>query len=66
MLECTAQGYVGSFTWILTDPTIATVEQFNNETYTFFNVTGLKAGTTTLALVSQPGGNGIDTIVVSP
>jgi hypothetical protein len=66
LVDCTAQGYIGSFTWSVADPTIVSVQQFNNETFTFFTITGLKAGTTTFSLQSQPGGTGSDTIVVSP
>jgi hypothetical protein len=65
-LDCTAQGYTGPFSWSVADPTIASVVQFNDETYTVFRVTGLAAGTTTLTLQNQPGGTGSDTIVVSP
>jgi hypothetical protein len=64
--DCTAQGYTGPFTWMVADPTIASVQQFNNETFTVFTVTGLKAGTTALSLQSAPAGTGSETIVVSP
>ncbi len=63
---CSAAGYSGPFTWTVADPSIASVLQFNDETYTVFTLTGLEAGTTTLSLLSQPGGAGSDTIVVSP
>jgi hypothetical protein len=66
VVTCTAAGYVGPFTWMVADPTIATVQQFNGETFTVFTATGLKAGSTTLSLESAPGGTGSDTIVVSP
>jgi len=66
VIDCTAQGYSGSFTWRVANPAIASVAQFNNETFTFFVVTGLQAGTTTLTLASAPQGTGSDTIVVSP
>jgi hypothetical protein len=66
VIDCTAQGYTGSFTWMVANPAIASVEQFNNETFTVFVVTGLEAGTTTLTLASAPQGMGSDTIVVSP
>lgn len=64
-MTCTAQGYIGPFTFAVADPAIATVEQFNDETLTIFDVTGLHAGKTTLSLRSEPGGTGTDEIVVS-
>jgi hypothetical protein len=66
LVTCTAAGYVGPFTWMVADPTIATVNQFNGETFTVFTAVGLKAGNTTLSLESVPGGTGSDAIVVSP
>jgi hypothetical protein len=66
VVDCTAQGYGGPFTWTVADPTIASVQQYNSETFTYFTVTGLAAGTTTLSLRSQPGGTGSLSITVSP
>jgi hypothetical protein len=63
---CAEQGYIGAFTVTVANPTIASVEQFNAQQFTLFNVTGLKAGTTTFSLEAQGGGTGSDTIVVSP
>jgi hypothetical protein len=65
-LNCSAQSYVGPFTWTVADPTVASVTLFNNENFGIWNVTGLKAGTTTISLQSQVGGVGSDSIVVSP
>lgn len=66
LVDCTAQGYVGPFTWSVADPTIVSIQQFNDETYTYFTAVGLKAGSTMLSLQSLPGGTGSDTITVSP
>jgi hypothetical protein len=65
-INCTAQEYSGPFTLQVADPTIASVQQYNSELLTLFNVTGLNAGTTTLSLQTQPGGTGSVTITVSP
>ena len=65
-LNCAAQSYVGPFTWVVADPTIASVQLFNNENFGIWNVTGLKVGTTTVSFQSQVGGVGSDSIVVSP
>jgi hypothetical protein len=66
LMNCAAAGYIGAFTWTVADPTIASVQLYNSETQVYFNVTGLKAGSTTLSLQSQPGGTGSVTIDVSP
>ncbi|HTX03201.1 MAG TPA: hypothetical protein VMD07_05930 [Candidatus Acidoferrales bacterium] len=65
VIDCTEQGYGGAFTWSVASPAIASVVQSNDLTYTFFNVNGLQAGTTTLSLHSQPGGTGSVAITVA-
>jgi hypothetical protein len=65
-IDCTEPLYGGAFTFSVADPTIATVRQANDLTTTFFSVTGLRAGTTTLSLQSQAGGTGSLTITVAP
>jgi hypothetical protein len=66
LLDCTAQEYAGPFAIVVADPTIALVQQSNSSTFTYFNVTGLKVGTTMLSLQSLPGGTGSVTITVAP
>lgn len=64
-INCTAPDYVGPFTWSIANSAIASIEP-NNETFTYFSVTGLNNGTTTFSLQDQLGGSGADTITVSP
>lgn len=66
VLDCTEPAYGGAFAIAITDPTIASVAQSDDVTYTFFNVTGLRAGTTTLSLQSRPGATISVQIKVSP
>jgi hypothetical protein len=66
VIVCTAPGYAGPFTLSVADPTVASVQQSNALNFTYFNVTGLRAGTTTLSLQSQPGGTGSVAITVAP
>jgi hypothetical protein len=66
VIVCTAPGYAGPFTFAVADPSVALVQQSNALTLTYFDVTGLRAGTTTLSLQSQPGGTGSVAITVAP
>jgi hypothetical protein len=66
VIDCTESGYGGAFTWSVADPAIASVQLSDNLTFTFFTVTGLAPGTTTLTLHSQPGGTGSLSITVAP
>jgi hypothetical protein len=54
-IDCTEQGYGGSFSVTVSDPSIASVQPANSLTSTFFSVTGLHAGSTTLTFQSQSG-----------
>lgn len=65
VIDCTAAGYVGSFTAGVADPTIASV-QLAAGTTTFFYVDGLQTGTTIFSLQYPSGGAGADTITVTP
>ena len=65
MISCTAAGYIGSFTYSVANPAIATVELAPG-TSTLFYVTGVAVGTTTLSLESDSGGIGKDVINVVP
>lgn len=65
IIDCTAQGFGGAFAISVADPTIASVQLADSATFTFFSVTGLRAGTTTLSLRSQPGGTGSVAITVA-
>ncbi len=65
VVDCTAQNYSGPFTSAVGDPTIASV-QLTGGTFTFFYVSGLKAGTTTLSLAYPPSGTGSVDITVTP
>jgi hypothetical protein len=66
IIACTAQGYGGTFKVAVADPTIVSVALADSSTFDFFNVTGLKAGSTTLTFQSQPGGTGSIAITVEP
>jgi hypothetical protein len=66
VIDCSEQGYGGAFSISVADPTIASAQQSNDLTLTYFNVTGLRAGTTTLSLLSKPGGTGSIAITVVP
>ncbi len=65
VVDCSAQGYDGPFTLTVGDPTIASV-QVATGTFTFFYVSGLKAGTTTLSLADPPSGTGSVQIMITP
>lgn len=65
-ITCAAAYYIASFTLQVADPAIASVQQYNPENPTLFNVAGLAAGTTTLTLSYPPTGSGSVTIVVTP
>jgi len=65
IVACTEPGYAGPFTIAVADPTIASVQLANDLTYTYFSITGLRAGTTTLTLTSQPGITASLTITVA-
>jgi hypothetical protein len=65
VVECSAQGYIGPFTFAVADPTITAV-QLASGTFTLFYVTGLKPGATTLSLDYPPGGKGGVMITVTP
>jgi hypothetical protein len=64
VVQCSSQGYVGPFTLTVADPAIAAVQPANG-TFTYFYVTGLAAGSTTLTLNFSSGGTGSVTIDVS-
>jgi hypothetical protein len=64
IIDCTAQGYGGKFTATVANPAIASVQQSDSLTFTYFTVTGLSAGTTTITFRSQPGGSGSVSITV--
>jgi Pilus formation protein N terminal region len=64
IIDCTAQDYGGKFTVAVANPAIASVQQSDSLTFTYFTITGLSAGTTTLTLQSQPGGTGSVPITV--
>lgn len=66
LLECTAQDYSGPFTLTVANPAIASVQQVNPQTLTFFHVNGLAVGSTTLSLLTLTGGTGSVAITVSP
>jgi hypothetical protein len=55
IVACSEPGYAGPFTINVADPMIASVQLANGLTFTYFSITGLRAGTTTLTLGSQPG-----------
>ena len=65
LIDCTAQGYGGPLTWTLSDAAVASV-QLATGTYTFFYVSGIQTGTTTLSLRYQTGGAGSVAITVVP
>ncbi len=65
IVACTEPGYAGPFAIDVADPTIASVQLANDLTYTYFSITGLRAGTTTLTLTSQPGITASLTITVA-
>lgn len=65
IVACTEPGYAGPFTIDVADPTIASVQLANDLTFTYFSVTGLRAGTTTLTLQSQSGITASLTITVA-
>ncbi len=64
IIDCSAQDYGGKFTVTIANPSIASVQQSDSLTFTYFTVTGLSVGTTTLTLQSQPGGTGSVPITV--
>jgi hypothetical protein len=63
IVSCTSSGYAGSFTFNLSDPTVASVELATG-TLNFFYITGLKAGTTNLSLQFSATGSGSVAIAV--
>jgi hypothetical protein len=63
VVNCTEQGFEGPIVFTLSDPTVASVQSASG-TYTFFYVSGLKKGTTTLSLGTGNGVLGKDTIIV--
>ena len=65
-ITCSAQGYIGNFTWTVANPAVATVTQFNDEDPTLFTVTGVSAGSTSVSFKDQPGATGSETITVLP
>jgi hypothetical protein len=65
VISCTEQGYIGTFTFAVADPTIASV-QLAQGTSTLFNVAGVRVGTTSLSLQSSSGGAGQAIIEVIP
>jgi hypothetical protein len=65
-ITCSAQGYVGALTWIVAQPTVVAITQFNAANLSILTVTGLSAGTTIVSFKSQPGGTGSEMITVSP
>jgi hypothetical protein len=65
-IDCTASDYGGAFTWTVTNQGIASVQQFNSDTFTYFKVMGLSSGTTTVAFQSPIGNTGSFLITVSP
>jgi hypothetical protein len=64
IIDCSAQDYGGRFTLTVANPAIASVQQSDSLTFTYFTITGLSAGATTLTLQSQPGGTGSVPITV--
>jgi hypothetical protein len=64
VLNCTEQNYSGAFTWTLSNANIASV-QLATGTFTYFYITGLKAGTVTLSLLSSIGGTGTVSVTVT-
>jgi len=56
-VDCAAAGYGGPYTFIVADPTIASVTKANG-VFTHYFVTGLKLGTTTLTVHYGQGGGG--------
>jgi hypothetical protein len=65
IIICTEQDYSGPFALTVADPTIASVQQADSASFTFFSVTGLRLGTTTLSLRSQAGVTGSLPITVA-
>jgi hypothetical protein len=64
VVNCTEQNYSGAFTWTLSNANIASV-QLAAGTFSYFYITGLKAGTVTLSLQSSIGGTGAVTVTVT-
>jgi hypothetical protein len=64
IIDCSAQDYGGRFTLTVANPAIASVQQSDSLTFTYFTIPGLSAGATTLTLQSQPGGTGSVPITV--
>ena len=64
IVNCNAGNYVGYLNFTVDDPTIASVVLADG-TYTFFYVTGIAPGSTTLSVTYPAGGFGTATIVVS-
>jgi hypothetical protein len=65
IVDCSAAGYLGSFTYTIADPSIASIEPPVAPS-TAFVVSGLAVGTTTLEITYPPGGAGSFQIDVTP
>ena len=65
VIDCTSLGYSGAFTTALGNPAVAAVALASG-TYTFFYVSGLQPGSTTLTLTFAAGGAGSEAITVTP
>jgi hypothetical protein len=65
VIDCTSAGYNGPIQWAVADPGIASI-RLAEGTFTFFYVSGVQTGTTSLTFSFPAGGAGSELITVAP